>query len=218
MSKLFRVLVTGSIGSGKTTACKLFEELGVPVFYSDEAARSLMDTNPFIMMNVKKYFGDDIYVKKYDKKKVSVKEELDRKKLAGIVFNDKEKLDRLNKIVHPWVGEAFKSFCFEYEHYSFKYPEVKYVIEEAAIAIELGIQDKFDYIVVVTARESIRIERVMSRDNCTKEQVVERINNQISEEERCSHADSIINNNDIKNLEAQVKRVNKIILKKIKNL
>jgi len=215
MSKLFRVLVTGSIGSGKTTACKLFEELGVPVFYSDEAARSLMDTNPFIMMNVKKYFGDDIYVKKYDKKKVSVKEELDRKKLASIVFNDKDKLDILNEIVHPAVGEAFEDWC-EVQETILK--DSEYVIEEAAIAIELDIHHKFDYIVVVTAEDSVRIERVMARDNCTRQDVIDRMNNQVSEEVRCSHADMIISNNNFPNLKCQISSANKKILKAIKSL
>ena len=121
---MYKVLVTGGVGSGKSTVCKMFENLSVPVFYSDEAAKKLMDNNPFIMMNIKKSFGDDIYVKKYDKKRVAVKEELDRKKLADIVFNDDEKLDKLNKIVHPWVGGAFESFCFEYEYYDFKYPDI----------------------------------------------------------------------------------------------
>jgi len=201
---MYRVLVTGGIGSGKTTACKMFGELGVPVFYSDLAARKIMDSNEEIIAKVSAEFPEA-----YESGN------LDRKVLAGIVFNDKEKLELLNSIVHPAVGEAFEEFVKVNEEV---FKDSEYVIEEAAIAIELDIQDKFDYIVVVTAEESIRIERVMSRDNCTKEQVVDRINNQVSEEERCSYADSIISNNDIKKLEAQVKKVNKIILKKIKNL
>jgi len=215
---MYKVLVTGGIGSGKTTACKMFEELGVPVFYSDEAARILMDNNPFIAMNIKKAFGNNMYVRKYDKKKVSSYDELDRKKLAEVVFNDQTKLDKLNKIVHPWVGESFESFCFEYDNWSFKYPDVHYVIEEAAIAIEIGIHDKFDYIVVVTASDDVRIERVMSRDKCTKEQVIERMNNQISEEDRVSHADSVINNDDLQTLEYEVKNVHEKILELIKTL
>jgi dephospho-CoA kinase len=216
MSKLFKVLITGSIGAGKSSACKLFGELGVPVFYSDEAARSLMDTNPFIMMNVKKAFGDDIYVKKYVKKNISVKEELDRKKLAEIVFNDPDKLKKLNKIVHPWVGESFKSFCFEYEEYGFKYPDVHYVIEESAIAVEMGMKDKFDYIVVVTADEEIRAKRTMERDSCAEEQVREKMNSQLSDEEKIKHADAVIINNDFPNLECQVKSIHKKILEDIK--
>jgi dephospho-CoA kinase len=201
---MYKVLVTGGIGSGKTTACKMFGELGVPVFYSDLAARKIMDSDQKIIDKVKSEFGEAFEDGK-----------LDRKKLSGIVFNDEAKLELLNSIVHPAVGEAFEEFVKVNEEV---FKDCEYVIEEAAIAIELGIQDKFDYIVVVTAKESIRIERVMSRDNCTKEQVIERINNQLSEEERCNYADSIISNNDIKKLEAQVKKVNKIILKKIKNL
>jgi dephospho-CoA kinase len=204
MSKLFRVLVTGSIGAGKTTACKMFGELGVPVFYSDLAAKKIMDSNKEVINKVKLNF-EGVYEG----------DVLNRKKLADIVFNDEDKLELLNSIVHPVVGEAFEDFVKVNEE-TFK--DSQYVIEEAAIAIELGIQDKFDYIVVVTAKEPIRIERVMARDNCTKEQVVARINNQVSEEERCNHADTIISNNDIKKLKGQVKAANKIILKNIKSL
>jgi dephospho-CoA kinase len=213
---MIRVLVTGGIGSGKSSACRLFGELGVPVFYSDKAAKDLMDNNPFIAMNIKKAFGKDMYVRKYNKKKACSYDELDRKKLAGIVFNDPDKLEKLNKIVHPWVGEAFESFCFEYEHYSFKYPDVHYVVEEAAIAIELGMQDKFDYVVVVNADEDIRIKRTMERDSCTEEQVRERMANQLSDSEKIKYADFVIKNNNFPNLECQVKAINKKILDSIK--
>jgi dephospho-CoA kinase len=197
---MYKVLVTGGIGSGKTTACKMFEELGVPVFYSDQAAKRIMDSNKEIIDKVDKEFPG-----------VYENGVLDRKKLAAIVFNDPDRLETLNDMVHPAVGEAFDSFVEINEVFK----ESEYVIEEAAIAIELGIQDRFDYIVVITADEEIRIERTMKRDNCTEEQVRERMDNQLPEKKRLSYADSIIGNNDFDGLETQVKLMHEKILKKI---
>ena len=129
------------------------------------------------------------------------------------MFNDKDKIEILNSIVHQAVAGSFEVWC---QLQRLNEPNPPYVIEEAAIAIELGIQDRIDYIVVVTASEEIRIERTMKRDNCTKEKVMERMNNQVSEKERLSHADSIIKNDDFPNLECQVRAVNDNILKTIK--
>lgn len=202
MNQLIKVIVVGSIGSGKSTACKIFEQLEVPVFYSDEAAKSLMNVNPFIVGKIKKEFGDKLYLSG----------QLNRKMLAEIVFNDKGKLDRLNKIVHPWVGEAFKSFCYEYENKTFNHHSVHYAIEEAAIGIETGIYKDFDYIILVTADEDVRIKRVMERDNCTEQQVRDRMKNQLPDDDKKQYADFVIVNNDFPNLECQVNFIHKKIL------
>jgi len=202
MSKLFKVLVTGSIGSGKSTACKLFGELGIPVYYSDLQAKTIMDSNPIVVMKIKDAFGEDIYVDGV----------LDRKRLADIVFNDKDKLATLNSIVHPAVSGHFDSWCRTQQVFN----DSPYVIEESAIAIELGIQDKFDFIVVVTADEDVRIKRTMARDNCSEDRVRERMNNQLSEQDKIKYADALIINNDFPNLECQVKFVHNKILDNIK--
>lgn len=199
---MVKILITGGIGVGKSTACKLFEELGVPVFYSDLQAKRIMDSDKNVIKLVKEKFGDNIYEDGI----------LNRKALADIVFNDKDKLAELNAIVHPAVSSAFESWVGINEVFN----DSEYVIEESAIAIELGAKDKFDLIVVVTADENIRIKRTMQRDNCTEEKVRERMNNQLSEEERLKHADLIIINNDFPNLECQVRGVHKKILDSIK--
>jgi dephospho-CoA kinase len=199
---MVKALICGGIGSGKSTACKIFEQLEVPVFYSDEAAKSLMNSNPFIIGKIKKEFGDNLYIGG----------QLNRKMLAEIVFNDKDKLERLNKIVHPWVGEAFKSFCCEYENEPFNHPSVHYAIEEAAIGIETGIYKDFDYVILVTADEDVRIKRVMERDGCSEESVRDRMSRQMSDEEKKQHADFVIINNDFPNLECQVNSIHKKIL------
>jgi len=194
---MYKVLVTGGVGSGKSTACKLFGELGIPIYYSDVEAKKLMVNDDRIVNSIKNMFGKDIYSGK----------ELQRNKLAEIVFNDRSKLDELDEIVHPIVAENFEKWCEAQILF-----DAPYVIEEAAIAIELGIQDRFDHIIVVTADEELRIERVMKRNNCTREQVLDRIKNQLPDEDKIKHADSIINNSDFPNLECQVKGVHKKIL------
>lgn len=202
MSKLFKVLVTGTIGSGKSTACKLFEELAVPVYYSDLQAKKIMDSNPIVIMKIKDAFGDDIYVDGV----------LDRKKLASIVFNDKDKLETLNSIVHPVVSSHFDTWCRTQRVFN----DSPYVIEESAIAIETGALSKFDYIIVVTADEHVRIRRTMSRDNCSEEKVRDRMKNQLPEDEKIKYADFVIVNNDFPNLKCQVKTIHENILEIIK--
>ncbi len=194
-----KVLVTGSIGSGKTTACKLFEELGIPVFYSDDTSKRIVESDIDVINDIKKEFGDDIYID----------DKLDRKVLADIVFKDKEKLSKLNQIVHPAIGRAFDSWVGVHE----TFPDSSYVIEEVAIGIETGIYEKFDYVIVITADEDVRISRVMERDNCSADKVKDRINSQMSDEDKKKHADFIIINNDFPNLKCQIKAVNDKILK-----
>lgn len=200
---MFKVLICGGIGVGKSTTCKLFEELfGIPVFYSDLQARKIMNSDSVVIEQVKKEFEEHIYVNG----------ELDRKALADIVFNNKEKLNILNSIVHPAVSNAFEAWVKMNEEFG----NLEYVIEESAIAIELGAHEKFDFVVVVTADEDVRIKRTMQRDNCSEEKVRERINNQLPDSEKLKHADAIIINNDFPNLECQVKAVHKKILDKFK--
>ena len=195
-----KILITGGIGSGKSSACNLFEELGVSVYYSDLEARKIMDTNPYVAIRMKKLFGESIYKDGF----------LDRKSVADIVFSDKDKLSKLNEIAHSAVSSHFNEWC-DLE----KIGDSPYIIEEAAIAIDIGIQDKFDYIIVVTADEETRVKRTMARDKCSREKVIARIDNQISDKERLKHADFVIINNDFPNLECQVKSIHKKILDKI---
>jgi len=195
---MYKVLLTGGIGSGKTTICKMFEEMGIPIFYSDKQSAELTHSNDKVINGIKNTFGENLY--KGNK--------LDRKALANIVFNDEKKLQELNDIIHPVIAEKFDSWCEDLGVY-----DIPYVIEEAAIGIELGIQDRFDNVVIVTADEDVRIKRVMSRDNCTEEQVRERMKNQLSDEEKIMHANNIIINNDDSDVESQVDVINKEILK-----
>ena len=152
--------ITGGIGSGKSTVCRIFEIMGVPVYNSDLKARYLCDFNSEVRKQIQSIFGTDIY-------NVSG---LDRKKLGSIVFNQPQLLSQLNGIIHPAVFEDFKMWqnsC-----------KTSLVIKEAAILFESGGDKYVDKVLTVFAPEELRIRRVMNRDGLTFEDVQNRIQNQ----------------------------------------
>jgi dephospho-CoA kinase len=153
--------------------------LGIPVFEADIVARQLMTTDPEIRRQLIDLFGTAVYLRD---------QTIDRKHLAGIVFNNPSLLARLNDIVHPAVRKAF-----------FEWSEMQnspYVLHEAAILFESGFYKLMDKTIAVVAKESERIERVMKRDTITEELVKQRIQNQMSDAERIKLADFVIGNNE----------------------
>ncbi|MFA8434575.1 MAG: dephospho-CoA kinase [Marinifilaceae bacterium] len=193
---MLKVGITGGIGSGKSLVCRVFEVLNVPVYYADEEARQLTDQHPEIQTQLKGYFGTDIY---------SDAATLDRKKLAGIVFHNKTALQRLNSIVHPVVRAHFRDWLEEHRN-------APYIIQEAAILYESGLYKKLDKVIVVTAPIDLRIDRVMRRDQVSKEDVLSRINNQMPEEEKVARADFVIQNDEITMLIPQILRIHQALL------
>lgn len=181
-----KIGLTGGIGSGKTTVAKLFEKLGVPVYYSDVETRRIINTNPQIKANIIKHFGEESYING----------ELNRKYIGGIVFLDSSKLQLLNDLTHPAVAEDVKNW--------FAKQTTPYAIEETAIIFETGIEKNFDYIIGVTAPEEIRIKRVMTRDNLSEAEVKHRINKQMSDSEKMKRCDFVILNDGTSSLESQV--------------
>ncbi|MGM0619575.1 MAG: dephospho-CoA kinase [Bacteroidota bacterium] len=175
--------VTGGIGSGKTTVCKVFKLLGAPVFEADEAAKQLLDNDRQVKSGLIHLFGDNIYTSNGT---------IDRKKLAGIIFDDKIQLSKMNELVHPAVRKNFENWVKQHEHCS-------YVIHEAAILFESGFYKIMDYTILVTAPENERIERVMKRDNVSRQKVKERIKNQFPEDKKQELANLVLTN-DNKNL------------------
>jgi len=153
------ICVTGGIGSGKSTICRVFEVWGVPVFRADEEAR-LAYNDPTIRKAVVELVGQDVFDGVH----------LDRKLLASRVFSNPDKLNQLNALIHPWVGERWKSWKLA-QH-------TPYVIREAAILFEAGRADDCDKIVLVSAPEKLRIERVVKRDGVHEEEVRKRMTNQ----------------------------------------
>lgn len=188
--------ITGGIGSGKTTAAKYFEALGFPLYNSDLRARTIQNENPEVIQQIKTLFGEESYTE----------DGLNRPFIASITFNDKEKLKALNQIVHPAVFNDFKNWIAA--------QKTDYVIKEAAILIESGSYKDCDIIISVIANKEIRITRTIERDKISREQVEARIKNQLSDEERITYSDYVIDNSqDLAYLHQQVKN----IADKIKN-
>lgn len=188
--------VTGGIGSGKTTVCRVFEVLGIPVFSSDDEGRRLLAHDPGIRAAVETEFGPGFYNDGV----------LDRKALAAVVFKDAKALGRLNDIIHPAVREAFARWAGE--------QRAPYVINEAAILVETGTYRQLDHLIAVTAPEQERITRVMLRDGVGEKEVRARMHNQASDEERAKVADSILVNDGKAMVIPQVLAIHGLLLKK----
>jgi dephospho-CoA kinase len=175
-----KVGVTGGIGSGKSTICSIFEHLGVPVYNADNRAKWLMHHDKELREKLKEAFGWDTFDKQGN---------LDRTYLAKIVFNSPSKLKKLNSLVHPAVFIDYQKWVVANKEAGHKYS-----VKEAALLIEAGSYKDLDKLVVVTCPIDIRLERIAKRDNARKEDVLKRINNQISDKERLLKADYVVKN------------------------
>lgn len=184
--------LTGGIGSGKSFVGKLLENLGYPVFYSDEQAKAIMIRDEKVMNQIQTLFGEEAYVDG----------SLNRFFLAEKIFHDESLKNQLNSIVHPAVRKAFDEFTKN----NFQ-NGVNLVFNESAILFEIGRHTDFDYTILVTAPIEIRIQRVMNRDNITREQVESRINNQWSDEKKMSLADFIIENDGEQAITPQIEKI-----------
>jgi len=168
--------ITGGIGSGKSTVCAIFSALGFPVFEADKEAKWVYD-EPEIRKEVIELFGKEIFENA----------ELNKNKLAQIVFNNPEKLAKLNAIIHPAVRARFSKWCRERRNHPI-------VFREAAILFESGTYADCHSTVLVIAPEEMRIANVMKRDGLTKQEVLDRMNNQWSDEKKRSLATFVIEN------------------------
>lgn len=177
---MLKIGITGGIGSGKTTICKVFELLGIPVFYADTAAKSVMQNDPVLVNAVKELFGDKSY---------SPTGLLDRAYLAAKVFADENELKKLNSIVHPAVFRAF-------DQWSLKQDNVPYVVKEAALLYESKSYQDCNYTILVTSPMELKLKRVISRDKTTEEEVRKRMLRQWSDEEKEKLASFVLNNNE----------------------
>lgn len=185
--------LTGGIGSGKTTIAHHFQSLGIPVYIADEEARKLMQSDE-IVTTLKETFGEDLFENNV----------LNRGKLAEKVFNNPDKLKVLNAIVHPAVKKHFKQWLLEHK-------EFPIVIYEAAILFESGSYKDFDAIITVTAPIETRIQRVIVRDNTSREQVLKRMEAQWTDEQRISKSDFVIENINIENSLIEIEKILKIL-------
>jgi len=194
-----KIGLTGGIGSGKTTVAKVFELLDVPVYYADAASKRLYKTDKQLIKKMKEHFGDDIYNQ----------DELNRTKLASIVFDNPEKLNLLNSLVHPPTIEDAQQWM--------QTQTTLYVIKEAALLFESGSVASLDYVIGVYAPQHVRLKRVIDRDQTTRQDVVNRMNRQINEEIKMKLCDFVITNNEQELVIPQVMKVHNRIIELAKH-
>ncbi len=194
---MLKIGITGGIGSGKTTICKVFQLLGVSVYYADEEAKRLLDVNDEVKKCVIKTFGNEV---------TDSKGFIDRKILAALVFNDKENLEKLNNIVHPAVGKHFENWLKENQ-------SAKYILKEAAILFESNAYKVVDKIITVVAPLELKIHRAMQRDKTDRTTIEQRINNQISDEERIKKSQFVIHNDELQLLIPQIMDIHQQLMK-----
>ena len=190
-----RLGVTGGIGSGKTTVCRIFRVLGIPVFVADNVARDVMENEPDIRAAINLITGKDLYTHG----------NLDRKELARIIFIRHDLLRKVNAAVHPEVLERFNRWASA--------SDSPYVIMEAAILFEAGADSLVDRVVTISAPVEERISRVMGRNELTREEVIRRINNQLGDEEREEQSYYVINNSDNEMIIPEILKIHEDMLR-----
>jgi len=193
---MLKVGLTGNIGSGKTIVARIFNQLGVPVFYADAEARKLFDDEN-VKSEIRELFGSTVF---------SPSGVIVKSSIAEIVFSDAEKLEKLNKIIHPVVRERYRLWCQGYN-------ESIYSLYEAAILFESGHYREMDKVICVTAPEDLRIRRVMERDKLTAKEVKMRMANQWIEDKKVELADFVIRNDETSSVILQVLEVHKVLAK-----
>ena len=185
---------TGGIGSGKTYVASVFQSLGIPIFNADIQAKKIMTSSKKLIKLVKEEFGNDIYKDS----------DLNKEKLASIVFSNSDKLQKLNSLVHPIVKEEFNNW--------YKKQTPPYVIKEAAILFESNSHIGLDAVICVSAPLELRIERLLNRDDYSEKEIKKRIENQISQEEKEKLSDYIIVNDEKELLLPKIIKIHKELL------
>jgi dephospho-CoA kinase len=192
---MLTVGVTGGIGSGKTTVCRIFSQLGIPVYYADDEAKQLYDL-PEVKEELRQRFGDAILDKNDD---------LDKKKMAELIFNDERSLKKMNEFVHPMVIQSFNDWK--------KKQTAAYILKEAAILFESGTNIDCDKIILVTAPSETRSSRILQRDNRTKEEIEKIMSKQWTDEKKAKQSDFVITNDETQLVIPQVLDIHAKLLK-----
>ena len=188
--------ITGGIGSGKSTVAKMFNEFGIPVYISDLEAKALMKRSKVIRKKLIKLFGEKAYLEN----------DLNRSFIADAIFKNKNVLEQMNAIVHPKVGQHF-------ERWLKKHSEAPYILKESALLFETGGYKQCDAIILVTAPINERINRVIARDNTSREKVQAIIDNQSIDVTNMVKANFVINNVSLENTKKEVLKIHKKLLK-----
>lgn len=177
---MLKIGITGGIGSGKTTVCKVFELLGIPIFYADTVAKSIMRTDPVLRKAIRNIFGEKSYFSDG---------ELNRLYISSIVFNNESELTKLNALVHPAVFRAFDVWLANHN-------DAPYIIKEAALLFETDSYKMCDLSVLVISPEASRIRRIIARDGISTEEILLRMDRQFSDEQKIKLADHILINDE----------------------
>ena len=188
--------LTGGIGSGKTTISMMFKDLGIPIYIADIEAKKLTNSSKIIRNEIIAVLGEKSYT---DGK-------LNNKYVAELIFNDVNLLNKINNIIHPRVAEHFKKWTAK--------QNAPYIIKEAAILYENDGYKKCDFTILITAPLDVRIDRVLRRNSITKDEILDRIKNQWTDEKKEKLADFIIENI---HLDSTLKKVKTIHLNLLKN-
>lgn len=188
-----KIGITGNIGSGKSYVCKMFEKLGIPVFYSDDETKKLY-LIPSVKDLIVNRFGEEVYFEDGT---------LNRKLLSYHLFKNEEAMKFIESVLYPTLNQHFDEWCEQ--------QTTPYVLYESAILFEKNYHKFFDKIIFVSASEDIRLQRVMLRDDCSEENVRSRMRLQLSEETKISKADFVIYNDGTKPVEPQVLEINKLL-------
>jgi dephospho-CoA kinase len=187
--------ITGGIGSGKTSVCRVFNVLGIPFFSADPVARDIMDNDKSIISHINSITGKDMYFGG----------NLNRTELATLIFNDQSLLEKVNSLVHPLVLDRFRKWELQ--------QDAPYVILEAAILFESGASKLVDKVATVVAPVEERIERVIHRNKLSREQVLERIRNQMDDGSRIKLSDYVIHNSENDMIIPAILRIHEGLLK-----
>jgi dephospho-CoA kinase len=193
---MLRIGVTGGIGTGKTTVCKIFELLGAPVFYADSKAKELYNNNDELKQKIIETFGKEMYIPKAINQQSLI---FNKEKMRSLIFNDSAQLQLLNNIVHPIIKEETEKW---------------FALKEAALIIETNTFDTFDELILIESPIDIRMKRVVLRDHLSADEIKKRIQSQLPEEEKRRYATQIIANDEKTLLIPQVLSLHHQFLKK----
>jgi dephospho-CoA kinase len=197
MVKIFKIGITGGIGSGKTTVAKIFMQLGIPVFFADDEAKVIVNHNPLIREKLINAFGASAYVG----------DVFNKKYFADLIFNNNEARERMNAIVHPAVKAEFEDWTAKQQS--------PYVLQEAAILFETGGYKRFDKNILVYAPQEVRLQRVMERNGISRNEVLARMAMQGNPEAYRSLANFVIENDGVLPLIPQVLKIHQSIMAEV---
>lgn len=191
---MLKVGLTGGLGSGKSTVAKIFETIGIPVYYADDAAKRVMTEDPRVRKSIIEYFGEESYRNNM----------LNRTYLAAVVFPDPKKIALLNSIVHPATIADAETWM--------QRQSSPYAIKEAALIFESNAYQQLDYVIGVSAPYELRLKRAMERDDLSKEAVDERMSRQMDENEKMKRCDFVLLNDEQELLIPQVLKLHETLL------